>query len=778
MSEMDEIIKEFLVEGNDHLDRLDNDFVAIEQNPTDRPLLSSIFRSIHTIKGGAGLLGFTKLEKLTHAGESLLALLRDGKLILTSEMTTTLLAMVDAVRKMFMALADTGNDGSENYPDLIERLAALQQKPSSNTSPEKAGNANNVNVAESSESVPHSSQVFETTQNLASVSPDPIIVKVEGGATPPQPSGEVHKESNAHGVTDTAIRVDVSLLDKLMNLAGELVLARNHVLQFASKLDDGGFQASIQRINQITSELREGVMKTRMQPIGNIWGKFPRIVRDLAKACGKQVALEMDGEKTELDKTLIEAIRDPLTHLIRNAVDHGIETPEVRRGKGKPSEGRLTLRAYHEGGQVNIEIIDDGGGIDPNKIFNKAVEKGLLSADQKGKMDEREMLNLIFLAGFSTAEKVTNVSGRGVGMDVVKTNIEKIGGTIDIVSKMNKGSTFRLKIPLTLAIIPALTVSCGKSCYAIPQLNVVELLRLNGDSLHNAIEMFQDVPVYRLRGKLLPIVNLNTILDNPAKSEKPMGLNIVVMRADEKPFGMIVDEIIDTQEIVVKPLSQQLKDVPIYAGATMMGDGKIALILDVLNIAQVTKIVGKMRDRAVIDKEENNINVSQQHQSLLLIRGRDDGRIVIPLSIVARLEEFPVTAVEWSGSQAAIQYRGEIIPLIHLSEILPERRREVRHLDQNAATTFVQDRIQAIVYSKNGRTVGIIVEKVLDIVDESHTLQKAGARQGVIGTMVIQDRLAEVLDVEEIVSMAIPDFFLSDRKMAKEQGPTEVMLGH
>jgi two-component system chemotaxis sensor kinase CheA len=411
-------------------------------------------------------------------------------------------------------------------------------------------------------------------------------------AEPPSPPAEVAQ-------VETSIRVDVALLDKLMNLVGELVLARNQIIQFTGAHSDATFLGAAQQLNLITTELQEGVMKTRMQPIGNIWHKFPRVVRDLARSCDKRVELVMEGESTELDKTLIEAIKDPLTHLVRNSVDHGIESPDRRAAAGKPPVGRLLLRAYHEGGQVNVEVIDDGGGLDAEKIRDKAIERGIISADQASRMGEREMLRLIFLPGFSTAAKVTNVSGRGVGMDVVRTNIERIGGTIDLHGKRGVGTTIKIKIPLTLAIIPALVVASGENRYAIPQASLVELVHLEGERARDGVELLYGVPVYRLRGKLLTLVYLADALQDtaPPATNVTDEVSIVVLQADDRQFGLVVQAVHDTEEIVVKPLGKHLKGTPVFAGATIMGDGRVALILDILGLAKHTRVLAAVLDQ-------------------------------------------------------------------------------------------------------------------------------------------------------------------------------------
>ncbi len=608
-------------------------------------------------------------------------------------------------------------------------------------------------------------------------------ILVENGVAKPaaiQEALQGQAEARSSALSESNIRVDVGLLDKLMNLVGELVLARNQILQFSSTQQDSTFLNTTQRLNLITTELQEGVMKTRMQPIGNIWSKFPRVVRDLATGCGKHIRLEMEGKETELDKTLIEAIKDPLTHLVRNAVDHGVETPDKRVAAGKPAEGRLFLRAFHEGGQVNIEISDDGAGIDVERVKQKALAKSLITLDQASRMNDRELMNLIFLPGLSTAEKVTNVSGRGVGMDVVKTNIEKIGGTVDIQSRPGNGTTLKIKIPLTLAIIPALVVTSGGDRYAIPQVSLLELVRLEGEQARKGIEMIHGAPVYRLRGKLLPLAYLNEQLfvgkNNDARVESLSGqmavlltnheqhtaagsaLNIVVLQADDRQFGLVVDEINDTEEIVVKPLGKQLKGIATFAGATIMGDGQVALILDVLGLAQRANVVSEVRDRSVGENTAQTEAHHDESESLLLLRGPDNGQMALPLSLVARLEEFTRSSLERAEGRDVVQYRGQILPLIHLSSALPERREKSRSCDPSEPEAE-NEKIQVVVYSDQGRSVGLVVDRILDIAQEKIKPQKRAGREGTLGSMVVQGRITELLDVKGIIQSADASFF-------------------
>ena len=706
MNDSDDIVKEFLVESHENLDRLDRDLVDLEKHPSDREILASIFRTIHTIKGTSGFLGFGKLEAVTHVGESLLARLRDGQLSLHPELTTTLLAMVDAVRQMLAHIEAAGNEGERDDQQLIAALTRLlQPSPAANSSSaESVGHPSPAllpRATEGSGPEPATEVPVSQAEPAPSAIPESVVSQGAGDAARSDlpragetlDQGEVKRREGpeapgarpvqGQSASESTIRVDVGLLDQLMNLVGELVLARNQILQFTKRTEETGLVTAGQRLNLIASELQESVMKTRMQPINSVWSRFPRTVRDVALSCGKQVRIQMQGQETELDKTLIEAIKDPMTHLVRNAVDHGIEQPEARRAAGKDPEGVLLLRAFHEGGQVNIEVSDDGAGLNLQRVVQKAVQKGLVTADQAARLSEREASNLVFLPGLSTAEKVTNVSGRGVGMDVVRTNIERIGGTVDLHSTPGKGTIIKVKIPLTLAIVPALIVSSGGQPYAIPQVSLLELVGLDGDQASRGVEMIHGVPVYRLRGRLLPLVHLKQVLKTDLAATAPGGVspkerggervNIVVLQADGRKFGLVVDEISDTEEIVVKPLGKHLKNINVYAGATIMGDGKVALILDVLGLAQSSSIVAEMHARARAEQEQVRTEDSDL-QKLVLFSGLAGSRMAVPLNMLARLENIPGKDVERSGNQWVTQYRGQILPLIRISHALEERR--------------------------------------------------------------------------------------------------------
>jgi two-component system chemotaxis sensor kinase CheA len=763
---MDDLIKEFLVECNENLDRLDGELVKLEIDPSSQELLSSIFRTIHTIKGSCGFLGFAKLEKVAHVGESLLSRLRDGKLSLTPEFTSGLLAMVDAIRVMLGEIQTTEQDGNETYAELIETLNSLQNQ-GQQTASDAVSNAplpkeyskkyQGSNPEENSaKSVPPAS-VSTPAARLPPVLPEPPDA-LAAGPEESQMAQHPQDDSRSKNAVPETIRVDVHLLDRLMNLVGELVLTRNQITQFSARQSDPNLVSPAQQLNLLTSELQEEVMRTRMQPISNIFDKFPRVVRDVATTHGKQVVIEMEGKETELDRSLLEAIKDPLTHIVRNSVDHGIETPDQRVARGKRAEGHLKLRACHEGGQVLVEISDDGAGIDTARVKSKAIERGVITAQQAGRMSEGELLNLVFLPGFSTVEKVTNLSGRGVGMDVVKTNIDRVNGTVDLQSYPGQGTTIRIKIPLTLAIVRAVIIQSDGNRFAIPQVNIQELVRLEPDRVRTEIESVHGVPVYRMRGRLLPLVYLNEELKLAKQAGNQAGqdeaTNIVVLQANDHPFGLVVNEINDSEEIVVKPLSKQLRGLKIFAGATIMGDGKVALILDVVGLAQNANIFSEARDQALAEKTAETRKAQDQNQAekqtFLLFAGPDDSRMGLPLTTVARLEEFRAADVEKSGGEWVIQYRGKILPLIRLDVVLEERRIRLRH----GSKTVEPDPLQVLVCNDEGRAIGIIVERILDIVEDRAEVKSPATREGILCAVVINDRVTELIDIPAIQRIA------------------------
>ncbi|MDJ0727641.1 MAG: chemotaxis protein CheA [Prochloraceae cyanobacterium] len=711
----------FLVETKETLSQIETDLVIFEQNPEDLELINRLYRSFHTLKGNCAFLSLAKLEAIAHGGENLLNTLRAPTARESSsirEIINILLRVVDIIKQITIALESTGAEGEEDYSELIAAIDNLQDFDSS---------------------------------------PSATIADPQAETPPAQSNQEGTKTS---GLTDNFMRVDVQRLDELMNLVGELVLCRNQIVQFSDLLNDSSFLETAQRLDLITTDLQEGLRKTRMQPISTVWSKFPRVVRDLSLGVGKQVSLELEGEDTELDKTLIETISDPLTHLIRNCIDHGIETPDLRQAIGKPPEGKLFLRAFHESGYVKIQVADDGAGIDLAALKARAIELNLIAADRAAALSEQETLNLIFHPGLSTAKQVTNLSGRGVGMDVVKTNINKIEGNINISSQPNKGTVFTIEIPLSLAIARTLLVTSGGDRYAIPQMNLLELIRLEGEQAVKSVEMIHGSPVYRLRGQLIPLIYLNEQLQldqNPNRAKfkdcsddrRDGTLNIVVLQARDYPFGLVVDAINDIREIVVKPLGKQLKQISCFAGATIMGDGRVALILDIQGLAEKAHVISD--DKEIDLNTESNIagKTNDEECQMLLLQGLDNRRMGIALSRVARLENFSPQAIERIGQKKVLQYRDRLLDLIDLSAILnPE---SVNSISDSTNQGLLQ---VVVVNLDRERNVGIIVENIIDIVDQRITVKSDTDRAGIEYAAVIQGKVTEIIDIEALIAAA------------------------
>ena len=711
MNEMDIIIKEFLVESNENLDQLDRDLVQLEREPTSRELLGRIFRTVHSIKGATGFLGFGKLGGVAHAGENLLSQLRDGKLAVTPAITTGLLSLVDSIRGMLSQIAENGTEGNGDYAGLIETLAHLQD------------------VAHAGKDPPENPAIDSQEQ----------------------------RETQGRTVPGSTLRVTVHQLDGLMELVGELVLVRNYILQAAPRQASPDFVAASQRLNSITSEIQQRTAQLRMQPINTVWGKFPRLVRDLAVQCGKRVQLAMEGEETELDKMVLEMIQDPLTHLVRNAVDHGIESPEVRIAKGKREEGTITLRAFHENGQVNIEISDDGGGIDVARVKEKALKNNLITSEMAALSSPRDLLRLIFLPGLSTAKSVTDVSGRGVGMDVVKSNIERIGGSLDIQSRNGAGTTITIAIPLTLAIIPALLVRSGGECYAIPQASVVELVRLTDRVAEGQIEHVREASFYRLRSELLQFASLENALranapgSEQSRSEKAAaGRVMVVLQGQERRFGLLVDEVNDTQEIVVRSIGKHLKHIPVYAGATILGDGRVALILDVSGLARDVCTAPEIESSARLTQPSESSERAVELEPVLIFEDRESERFALPISQISRLEQIPRSDIERARGQRRIQHDGKILPVFGISDDL-----SVAQLHGGAnATGTVDENIDLVVCQHHGRSVALAVDHIVDIVDDRVTGVDASGTDGATVPRIIDGHVTTVLDLEELLTRA------------------------
>ncbi|HEY8613233.1 MAG TPA: chemotaxis protein CheW [Roseomonas sp.] len=716
---MDDLIADFLTETGEGLAGLDAALLRLERHPDDPRTIGEIFRLIHTIKGTCGFLGLSRLEKVAHAGENVLGRYRDGTLPVTSGGVSLILRVVDRVREIMAGLEASGAEPAGDDSAIIAELDAVF-----------AGKAMAEDAAPAAEVVP------EVPVQPETVAPAPAALK--RAAPSPAPADPAAPAGEAVAVAQT-LRVNVDVLESLMTLVSELVLTRNQLLQLSRAREDSALTGPLQRLSHITSELQEGVMKTRMQPIGNAWKGLPRLVRDLSRELGKKIELEMRGAETELDRQVLEMIRDPLTHMVRNSGDHGLEGPAERREAGKPEAGRITLDAYHEGGHIIIEVGDDGRGLPVEKIRAKVLSQGLATEQELAGMGERDIQRFIFRAGFSTAAAVTSVSGRGVGMDVVRTNVEKIGGTIDLRSREGRGTTFLIKIPLTLAIVSALIVEAGGERFAIPQIGVVELVRAGDGVTH-----IKDAPVLRLRDRLLPLVSLSRLLRLDGAPDSERGGFVVVTQVGQNLFGIIVDRVFDTEEIVVKPVAPILRHVTMFSGNTILGDGSVIMILDPNGIARATGVGAEG-----VQEERRGASVasasSSERMSLLLFRAGEGAPRAVPLGLVARLEDLPAERIEMSHGQPVVQYRGSLMPLVPMGEgwVLPAPG----------------GRQAVLVFNDGGRAMGLAVDEILDVVEEVLKIESGQERPGYLGTAVISGRATEVVDCAWWLRQAGEDWF-------------------
>lgn len=750
-------LAEFWAEVEETLDRISQALRALETQSYSQDLIDNLYREFHTLKGTAQLFSMTSLGQIAHTLETNLDQLRKNPKQLTSGFVELLYRGTDILEQLVRELKDSGGVDKIS-PAVQTKLAQLIEMSLENV-------GGTMTTLKSSAPFDESVDQIQGVSK-APVQPVPIAAEATPVAPPLAPAAMKAKPAPASSGTDdsaaaaaaaaesSTIRVPVGLLDKLMTLMGEMVLVRNQVLQYSSRSDDLSFLNLSQRLDVVTSELQSEMMKTRMQPMGNILNKFQRLVRDLSKDLSKKIELELSGTETELDKSLLEAVKDPLTHIIRNACDHGMELPADRIRSGKPETGTIRVKSYHEGGQVIIEIEDNGRGLNRDLITKKAVEKGLITKERAETMTEREAQAIIFMPGFSTAAQVTNISGRGVGMDVVRQNIERIGGIVDLQSKQGEGTTIRLKIPLTLAIVPAMIIRCEQDQYAIPQVKLVELLRIENGNSETKIEMLQGRQVLRLRGNLLPIMNLKQFLgfapasDDGRKVTEELSsvVNIVVLRGESQMFGLIVDEILDTADIVVKPLSRFLKNLNVYSGATVLGDGSVALILDVLGISQRMQLHAAENSDAD-ETESAKKALRSDQQEFLLFRLNVEAKHAIPLDLVHRLEEFKVSEMEFSGRMPVMRYRGAILPIVSVN----------KHLDYAASSgAYEQETIPVIVTQRSGRFFGIQVNEILDVLStESSVDVGLSDRHGVLGSMIANGEVINVVDVLGILERFI-----------------------
>lgn len=783
MSVDDELLKEFLIESSESLDQLDRDLVALEENPRDAQRLSSIFRTVHNIKGICGFLGFVKLGAIAHSGENLLGKLRDGSIDLDDRVTGALLSFVDTVRVILGSIERTGGEGDGDYRDLSQSLAVIAEEAAAararsggdivvtRLSPPVPAPAAAPAPAPVAAVVPAPVPAAIPTAPTGALAPEPVVTPAAAPAaeataappgappaTPPEPlppapapPAKGTGRAAAVPVTESAIRVDVGLLGALVDLVGELVLARNQLQATVRRLsataggEDSELLKVAHRIDTVTAALQSAALKTRMQPIDQVFNKFPRLVRDLAVGCGKEVQLSIHGADTELDRSLIETIRDPLTHLLRNAVDHGIEPPQTRLERGKPAAGKLALRAFHESGQVTIEITDDGGGIRVDAVREKAIARGLVTAEQAALLSDERVFQFIFEPGFSTAATVTSISGRGVGMDVVRTNIEAIGGTVELDSRPGIGTTVRVRIPLTLAIMPALIVHAGGQRFAIPQAAVRELIALGSSRSAAVVEGLEGAPVMRLRDRLLPLVFLRGLLaidgdTAPAAGRvAPAAGTVVVLRVDSQEFGLVVDGVARAEDIVVKPIARVLVALGVYAGATVLGDGDVVLIIDPRGVAQA----GRIPARPTEDAGTAATPAAARPRYLVCETGRGR-RMAVPLEDVQRLETFPRERLEEAAGRLVAHREGHLLALADIDAMV-----------QGAAAPITGG-VTAVILPSACGDVGLRVRRILEVVEPSLPLDPALAATGLLGTVVIDGRAVEVVDVRGALAAPAP----------------------
>lgn len=749
---MDDLLQEFLTETGENLDTVDRELVRFEQDPNDRDILRNIFRLVHTVKGTCGFIGLPRLEALTHAAESVIGQFRDGATVKPSAVTA-ILETIDRIKDILAELAEKGQEPEGNDETLIGELFALAEhaKGQLKLQPpvDLALDPVAAYLARHGQAAPAPGSAEDIVFRSAPGPQRGPDGRIEGREAA-SPAEDAHAPSRGGTSAPATLRVNVDTIEHLMTMVSELVLTRNQLLEVARRQEDAGLKAPLQRLSLITAELQDGVMKTRMQPIGNAWSKLPRIVRDLSAELGKRIELVTEGAETELDRQILDLIKDPLIHMVRNCADHAIELPADRREAGKPEHGTIRLAAYHEGGSVTISIADDGRGLDIERIRGKAIAKGLATEAELDRLSDAQISYFIFHPGFSTADSVTAVSGRGVGMDVVKANVDSIGGTVDVASRAGLGTTITIKIPLTLAIISALIVVAGADRYAIPQIAVRELVRAKaGDD--NRIEEINGAPVLRLRGRLLPIVSLPGLMACPDREPAARRADgegfIVVTQIGERQFGILVDSVFHTEEIVVKPMSSKLRHIHLFSGNTILGDGTVVLIVDPNGVA---RLVGAAASEEI--EEEPRTAAAQIHRgertTMLVFRAGSGSLQALPLSLVTRLEEIEAREFQRGGGRTLLHYRGRLVPVTPVAD-----------------TQLRAEGIQPLVIVSNGDlTVALAVEAIVDIVEEVFDLEMAAAEgRGIIGSAMIRGRATDILDLAHYLPLNEPGWFGAGR---------------
>lgn len=711
---MDDLLREFVVETAEHLAEAEVQLVQFERAPDNSQLVASIFRFVHTIKGTSGFLGLSELQSVAHAAETLLGRMRDGEPP-RAEAVTLILQAIDRIRNMIGRLEETGTEVPGCADDIVASISSYLSQLATQGPP----------VARDAPTPPGPSQGRPVDQTAAQLGAHAQVATVQEPAPAATP-----KQGGAGGET---IRVSVQTLEGIMQLVSELVLSRNQLLELTRGLDDDGLKIALQRFSGLTSYLQESVMRARLQPVGKLFANLPRLVRELSAELGKKIELVLEGGDTELDRQLLEVIRDPVTHLIRNCADHGIEAAHVRIAAGKPEQAQITVRAFQDSGQFVIEISDDGKGIDIDRVKAKAVASGLVSAGDAAQMSDDLACQLIFEPGFSTADKVTNVSGRGVGMDVVRTNIESVRGTATLQSSRGKGTRFILRLPITLAIAPALILDVSGNRFAIPQHSVVEILEAKCDSA-GILKRVQGTLVVDLRGEILPAVDLAQLLgiSRPPTAAPPQV--VIVVRTSGSAIGIVVDAVVEVQEIVVKPLNRTLSGLEVYSGQTILGDGSVLLILEASGIARRLLAGAVQKSRPA---EEGNI-VGGNDRRFVLFRAGDGIEKILPVSAVSRIVQITPADLFQSEARVVMRFEGRLIPVIEAMTGNIGRR----------------DVLSTIIVTVGGQNFGLVVDEVVDILSAAVEIDVAGNRPGNHGFCRIEDRIVDMLDAVELASAA------------------------
>lgn len=757
---MDELLQEFISETVENLGILDQQLLDLEASPDNDELIRSIFRILHTIKGTCGFLGLTRMEKVAHSSETVLGKMRDHELAFSPEIGSALFDALDRLKSIVDLVLSGGDvqDVTKDQPLIDSLLAFVDAQPNEDELQalfdSTPGPIDTTGVPEEAVGVDDLQALFDATpvEPVQVATPKTLSTEnksVDRAAGAEKVDGVAAPTANVPIVATESIRVNLDVLDNLITLVSELVLTRNQLLQLLRNSPNQTFDMALSRLSYITTELQEEVMKTRMQPIENSWTKFPRLIRDLSKDLKKKITLKQEGGNTEVDRQVLELIKDPLTHMVRNSCDHGIEMPNERIQKGKNEEGTILLKAYHEGGHIVMKVSDDGLGLDPAKLAKKCVEKGLFTEAEVANMSDPQIQNVIFLPGFSTAASVTSVSGRGVGMDVVKSNIEKLGGSIDMQSTPGHGTQFIIKIPLTLTIISAIILECGGERFAIPQLSVTELHRIGGRSQYY-IEFVNDMPIMRLRNQLLPLLFLSKHLRMSSESKaemRAMEKYVVVVHIGNAAFGIVVDNIYDTQEIVVKPLAKIIENIKIFSGSTILGDGSIVMILDPNVLSSIVSL-SLNNQISQINRNKRLSKISNEN-TLLLIFKSGKHFFSLPLSLVSRIGEVDYDEIDLINGVLMTQYQNYLLPLLMFdgTNNLPKRNDDSEH------------KIPVLIFSDHNRVIGLLVDEIVTIREEKIDIQVSSKTNGILGTSLMDGESVSIIDIEYHLKRIYPDWF-------------------